>query len=109
MTHRYTDGLPGYPDDDSWVLFVNADAPTPPPTPPTPPPPPPAPALSKGFLISRQNVLMRYMDVCSSSRVGGGADGNDFFAIKCADGPQNNRGRGRGGGLQAVGSIPITM
>ena len=26
--------------------------------------------------------LHRYMDVCSSSRVGGGAAGADFFAIK---------------------------
>ena len=52
----YTAGLPGLPDDDGWILFVNASAPTPPPTPPTPPPPPP---LSIGFLISRQNVLMR--------------------------------------------------
>ena len=60
----------------SWGLFVKT---TSPPAPPMPPPPPP---VSDGFRISRQYVLMRYMDLCSSGRIGGGATGNDYLALK---------------------------
>ena len=69
----YSQGLPGDPDTDGWVLFVAQNA---------PPPPTPPPVPTPGLLISRQNVLMRYMDVCSSGRIGGGANGDDFFALK---------------------------
>ena len=80
----FTDGLPGEPHHSDWVLFVNASAP---PGPPVPPPPPPLPT---GFLVSRQNILMRYMDVCSSGRIGGGLDGNDYFALKYNGGILNS-------------------
>ena len=80
----FTDGLPGEPHHSDWVLFVNASAP---PGPPVPPPPPPLPT---GFLVSRQNILMRYMDVCSSGRIGGGSDGNDYFALKYNGGILNS-------------------
>lgn len=69
----YTVGMPGDRVGDDWVLFVSPEAPIPP-SPPSP---------STGFLISRQNILMRYMDVCSSGRIGGGANGDDYFALKC--------------------------
>lgn len=69
----YTDGMPGDRVGDGWVLFVNETRGA-----HTPPPPP----ASDGFLISRQNILMRFMDVCSSGRIGGGAAHTDYFALK---------------------------
>ncbi len=70
----YTDGMPGDYVRDGWILFVNATG-----MPPAPPPPAP---VSDGHLISRQNILMRYMDVCSSGRIGGGVAHDDYFALK---------------------------
>ena len=66
----FTVGLPGLPDDDGWALFISPKA------------PPPAPEPTAGFLVSRQNILMRYMDVCSSGRIGGGPNHSDYFALK---------------------------
>jgi hypothetical protein len=73
----YTAGFASAAPNGAWTFFVNDSA-----VPPSPPPPPPPPHLSSGLLISRQNVLMRFMDLCSSSRLGGGASGTDYFAIK---------------------------
>jgi hypothetical protein len=64
LPQLYTDGMPGDHVGDGWILFVNVTG-----MPPASPPPPP---VSDGFLVSRQNILMRYMDVCSSGRIGGG-------------------------------------
>ena len=83
----FTDGLPGDPHHSDWVLFVNTSAP---PSPPAPPRPPPPPSLPAGFLVSRQYLLMRYMDVCSSGRIGGGVDGHDYFALKYNGGILNS-------------------
>lgn len=76
----YTDGLSGATSNSAWTYYVNASAP--PPSPSPSPPPPPPPQVTAGFLISRQNVLMRYMDLCSSSRIGGGVGSNQYFALK---------------------------
>jgi hypothetical protein len=77
----YTDGIAEAVSNKAWTFCDNVNAPTPPPTPPLPTPAP-TPSLSDAFLVSRQSVLMRYMDACSSGRIGGGAAGGDYFAIK---------------------------
>ena len=83
----FTDGLPGDPHHSDWVLFVNNSAR---PSPPAPPRPPPPPSLPTGFLVTRQYLLMRYMDVCSSGRIGGGVGGRDYFALKYNGGILNS-------------------
>eukprot|EP00911_Craspedida_sp_UC1_P001208 UC1_evm3s912 len=80
----YTDGIAAATPNVAWTLFDNVakpPSPLPPPVPPPSPNPPP-PASSAGFLVSRQAVLMRYMDLCSSGRIGGGVGKGDFFALK---------------------------
>ena len=72
----FTDGFPSAEHNPAWTLFDNTAKP------PSPPPPPPLPPPSSSFLVSRQAVLMRYMDLCSSGRLGGGADNSQFFALK---------------------------
>eukprot|EP00036_Acanthoecidae_sp_10tr_P015179 CAMPEP_0206287244 /NCGR_PEP_ID=MMETSP0106_2-20121207/1009_1 /ASSEMBLY_ACC=CAM_ASM_000206 /TAXON_ID=81532 /ORGANISM="Acanthoeca-like sp., Strain 10tr" /LENGTH=932 /DNA_ID=CAMNT_0053717777 /DNA_START=54 /DNA_END=2849 /DNA_ORIENTATION=- len=67
----YTDGVAAATPNGAWTYFANGSAHLAPST-----------HLSAGELVSRQNVLMRYMDLCSSNRIGGGLDQTDFFAIK---------------------------